>query len=88
MDQTLTELINQIYPHIPHDADVTLHFFEYLEEPTHGRLLEDYWRACERSTQGSVNQRIGRLIKVLHHLPNTGRAMAHSTTLIKSYTLH
>ena len=81
----IRELIREVYPHVAHDPDITEHVFVYIE--THPRLLQRY-NGLRRTYGTPVNQWMGREIREMYQLPNTGRSKTARTTLITSYTRH
>lgn len=78
-------LIREVYPHIEHDRDVTLRLFLYIE--SHPRLLRRYER-LRNEFGSSINARIGKDIRAMYGLENTGKAEAQGSRLIKWYTRH
>ena len=82
----IDRLVTEIYEHVNHDPDITENIFVYIESSNHYLpLYNDLVREHGRET---VNKIIGRRVKVLYDLPNTGKKVAKRTKLIKSYTKH
>ena len=85
MINDIENLINICYPEIAHDAHVTNRMFVYIESNQY--ILDQYRQMCQVHGTANINRWIGRLIKTIYHLPNSGRAIAKSS-LIQTYTLH
>lgn len=85
MNATLRAFITPILNNLPQDREITDIFFNVVQNNT--RYKTRYDELCGIYKPMKVNQKIGRLIKELRHLPNTGRKKATSK-LIKTYTRH
>jgi hypothetical protein len=85
MDTILIPYIQSIHGQIQNNTDITDNIFNFIE--CNQQWLNRYQTMCDTYGKRTVNQRMGRLIKVIFNLPNTGRAKATSS-LIKSYTKH
>lgn len=84
----IDDLVREIYPLVNHDPRVTENVFHFIE--THPDFLRRYRELCEEYSRDPVNNAIGRRVKDLFDLSNTGKVAANPvrTTLIKRFTLH
>jgi hypothetical protein len=85
MNDLIVSLIRSCYMHVVHGPDITDNIFLYIEGNPH--LKSEYMHMCQSHGVRTVNQTMGRKIKQLYHLPNTGKSNAKST-LIGSFTRH
>jgi len=60
----------------------------FLEIEKNPQLRSQYNNAVRRSSQHTVNMRIGREVRIYWDLPNTGRNYSPQSSLIESYTEH
>lgn len=85
--KALTEdLVREIWPHVKHDRLVTENIFVFIEQNV------DYHRRCDELvgefSHDPVVNWIGKSVKNLYQLKNTGKAETRRTKLIGSFTLH
>ncbi len=85
MDQSLRQFLLNIFPHVQINRTVTDDVFMFIE--SHPDFLLRYHQFCLEYGSHVVNPKIGRLVKIMNDLPNTGRTVAKSK-LIRTYTLH
>ncbi len=85
MVNEIRNLISDCYQEIDHDAHVTDQMFVLIQ--SNQNYLNRYRHLCQDNGTETVNRWIGRLIKTMYHLSNSGRAIATSA-LIRTYTLH
>lgn len=82
---SLRQFLRTIYPRIQFNRNVTDNLFVFIE--THPIFLSQYNQLCQTYGTSIVNPMIGRLVKTMNDLSNTGRAVATSS-FIQTYTLH
>lgn len=85
MIKAIRDLIRQIGPNVLSNRHITDNIFMYIEN--HSGLLAHYRALCHAHGSQSVNMGIGKQIKRMYNLQNTGRSRANSQ-LIKTYTCH
>ncbi len=86
LNSKIDKMIKDVYPFIDHDRHITGHLFYFIEK--NDKFLTRYNNLVNDYDQHKVNKRIGRRIRKLYELPNTGTCKSPKSTLIKSYTLH
>lgn len=84
----IDDLVKEIYPLVKHDPRVTENVFHFIE--FHQAFKSRYEELVGEYTKDPVNNVIGKRVKDLFDLSNTGKVAANParTTLIKGFTLH
>jgi hypothetical protein len=80
------ELVHEIWPKVEHDRYVTENIFVFIEN--NPDYLRRYKELVGEFSRDPVNNWIGRSVKDLYLLKNTGKTEARRTRLIGSFTLH
>jgi len=87
MIHEIKNLVSDCYPEIIHDKHITNRLFVFIEKNQNQKISNQYFCLCQTYGTKTINRLIGRLLKTIYHLPNTGHAIATSK-FIKTYTLH
>ena len=86
MRTILSGFVSQLCNQVQHGAHITENVFVCIENDS--ALLQRYNHFCTLHGRDQVNKWIGRLVRELNGLPNTGRCAATRTSLIRTYTKH
>ena len=84
----IDDLVREIYPLVKHDPRVTENVFHYIQNDP--MYMKRYRELVDEYTKDPVNKAIGKRVKDLFDLSNTGKVAADKrrTTMIKGFTLH
>lgn len=84
----IDDLVREIYPLVKHDPRVTENMFHHIQNDP--MYMKRYRELVDEYTKDPVNNVIGKRLKDLFDLSNTGKVAADKkrTTLIKGFTMH
>ncbi len=89
LEKDIKIFVDRINPHIKENDNehITLRAFQYIEHRS-AEAYKEYKDLTAKYSKTAVNPAIGKCIKNINGLKNTGQGKAWGTTLIKTYTKH